>query len=422
VVSALATFDDPAPGPAALYVGGSFTQVGGATPANRIARWDGASWSNLNGGANNSVLVLREWLDPTLGATVLIAGGAFTSIGGVPASHIARWDGANWTALGSGTNQNVYVLTVYDDPSVAGGDELYAAGVFTVAGGITVKCIATWDGVQWHAIDAGLPPTIFPAVESLTPYDDGGGARLYLSASAKLWRWDFGSWTALLSSGLGKTAVFDDGSGPQLYSTSAVRWNGSVLSSYSSSGAGSGAIHVFDNGHSAPALFLGGSFWTINGINSRCIGRYGDPCATLASYCTAKTNSQGCTPAVGWSGDPSIGASSSTPFEITASNVLNQKSGLLFYGVFGRASAAFQGGVNCVHSPVRRTPLRSSDGNVGPDDCSGVYSIDFTPWIDGTNDALLDIGVTVNAQWWSRDPASPSTTGLTDAIEFEIRP
>jgi hypothetical protein len=51
-----------------------------------------------------------------------------------------------------------------------------------------------------------------------------------------------------------------------------------------------------------------------------------------------------------------------------------------------------------------------------------VYTIDFTPWIDGTNDPLLHVGVTVDAQWWSRDPASASTTGLTNAIEFEIRP
>lgn len=72
--------------------------------------------------------------------------------------------------------------------------------------------------------------------------------------------------------------------------------------------------------------------------------------------------------------------------------------------------------------PSRRTPPRSSGGNVGPDDCSGAYSIDFTPWIDGAIDELLAIGITVNAQWWSRDPASSTTTGLTNAIEFEIRP
>jgi hypothetical protein len=102
--------------------------------------------------------------------------------------------------------------------------------------------------------------------------------------------------------------------------------------------------------------------------------------------------------------------------------VLNQKSGILFYGVFGRTAVPFQGGLNCVRSPVHRTPLRNSLGNSGPDDCSGFYLINFQPWIDGTNDALLGPGITVDAQWWSRDPASPSTTGLTDAIEFEIRP
>ena len=33
---------------------------------------------------------------------LLIAGGDFTSAGGAPAVHIAAWDGAGWSALGTG--------------------------------------------------------------------------------------------------------------------------------------------------------------------------------------------------------------------------------------------------------------------------------------------------------------------------------
>jgi len=32
----------------------------------------------------------------------LYAGGSFTNMGGVPATRIAKWDGANWSALGTG--------------------------------------------------------------------------------------------------------------------------------------------------------------------------------------------------------------------------------------------------------------------------------------------------------------------------------
>jgi len=46
-VRALAVFDDGT-GPA-LYTAGFFTEAGGS-PANYIAKWDGAAWSTLDGG------------------------------------------------------------------------------------------------------------------------------------------------------------------------------------------------------------------------------------------------------------------------------------------------------------------------------------------------------------------------------------
>ena len=38
----------------------------------------------------------------------LYAGGEFTTAGGVSANRIAKWDGNSWTALGSGMNASVY--------------------------------------------------------------------------------------------------------------------------------------------------------------------------------------------------------------------------------------------------------------------------------------------------------------------------
>jgi hypothetical protein len=58
----------------------------------------------------------------------LIAGGNFTTAGGVSTNRIARWDGSNWEALGSGMNYDVRALTVYNG-------ELIAGGWFTTAGG-----------------------------------------------------------------------------------------------------------------------------------------------------------------------------------------------------------------------------------------------------------------------------------------------
>jgi hypothetical protein len=63
----------------------------------------------------------------------LYAGGDFTKAGGTatnrnPANRIARWDGTNWSALGSGMNTNVWAFAI-------SGDDLYVAGEFTIAGG-----------------------------------------------------------------------------------------------------------------------------------------------------------------------------------------------------------------------------------------------------------------------------------------------
>ena len=58
----------------------------------------------------------------------LYAGGDFTTAGAITANYIAKWDGTNWSALGSGMNGGVDALTV-------GGNELYAGGNFTTAGG-----------------------------------------------------------------------------------------------------------------------------------------------------------------------------------------------------------------------------------------------------------------------------------------------
>ena len=38
-------------------------------------------------------------------------GGDFANAGAVPASFIAAWDGASWSALGSGLDDDVHALT-----------------------------------------------------------------------------------------------------------------------------------------------------------------------------------------------------------------------------------------------------------------------------------------------------------------------
>ena len=142
---------------------------------------------------------------------------------------------------------------------------------------------------------------------------------------------------------------------------------------------------------------------------------YDGPSPTI--YCSAKANSLGCVPAIGYAGVPS--ATSLASFDVTAINVLNKKSGILFYG-YAATSMAFQGGTLCVASPTRFTPIQDAGGNAGASDCSGTYSLDMNAWIRSGVDQQLVVGQDVYAQYWTRDPQSPSTTGLSDAIHFVI--
>ena len=152
-----------------------------------------------------------------------------------------------------------------------------------------------------------------------------------------------------------------------------------------------------------------------NPFTSSYIVEYDSATATI--YCTAKVNTLGCTPAIGFSGAPS--ASSPNPFDVSATNVLNNKPGMLFYG-YSPAAIPFQGGHLCVQPPIKRTPPQSSGGNPPPSDCSGTYAYDMNARIQSGIDPGLTVGTSVYGQYWSRDPSDPHTTNLTDALEFLI--
>jgi hypothetical protein len=138
------------------------------------------------------------------------------------------------------------------------------------------------------------------------------------------------------------------------------------------------------------------------------------------TYCTPKVNSLGCLPSITFTGLPSAGAGSG--FHVRCVDTLNNKLGLLFYGLNGRSSAPFQGGFLCVAAPVSRTGVQSSGGSATGNDCSGVFSIDFNAWIASGADPALVAGQQVNGQYWSRDPQVASGTNLSDGIEFTIQP
>ncbi len=161
-----------------------------------------------------------------------------------------------------------------------------------------------------------------------------------------------------------------------------------------------------------PTFFFLFAIWTCGADNLRVASNGG-----ATTYCLSKLNSKSCQPAIASSGVAS--ASQAAPFLVTASQVINNKPGILFYG-HSPKNSPFQGGTLCVQTPIQRTPLQSSGGNAPPNDCSGAFSIDFNAWTQGGNDPSLQAGATIYGQYWSRDPASASTTSLSNAIRFTI--
>jgi hypothetical protein len=186
------------------------------------------------------------------------------------------------------------------------------------------------------------------------------------------------------------------------------------------------------------SLFLGGAPGSLfvvaddvgglAGIVSECDelnNVFGVQLAPVA-YCTGKLNSAGCVPQIGSVGMSS--ASAASGFVVQCTNVVNQKSGILFYRAPGARNAVpFQCGTLCVLSPVRRTPVQGSGGNVGPNDCSGSWSLDMNCFAAGACGLVVPApeltvpGTQVNCQYWGRDAGTvPCNTQLSDALEYFV--
>ena len=443
-----------------LYVGGTFGGSSDDPSVVSLARWNGSSFSNVAAPLPGPVSAFGEWVPPGASASSLVVGSGsgthafdgttWTLLGSPSAlrpngyiqftppgatqellvaygyslfpptpsmSTCAAFDGTSWSSIGGGgITGPIHAAVRWDAPGPLP-DGIYFAGQLTY-GSAAGPAIAFWDGSSWQ-----FPTGGFATASDLKVFDDGTGEALYANTDQGLMRFDGTNWSFV---GTGGTVLesFDDGSGPALYLTDRHRLRNGSIEIYAPTPAAAGypavAHHWVDEHGISQGLFFTGAFEALGGVPAVGLARYWDPCGYAKTYCSAKVNSLGCTPQIGWSGIPS--ATGTSPFMISASNVLNQKSGLLFYGATGRIAKAFQGGTLCVRSPVRRTPVQTSQGSVGAPDCSGTFALDFTPYLQGALGPGFNFGDTVDAQWWYRDPLANFSTGLTDALEFQVRP
>ncbi len=160
----------------ALFAGGFFAVAG-----NFVAKWNGFQWQPLGIGVNSTVYALASFDEDGAGPNPprLFAGGYFDNAGGVTVNRIARWDGAGWSALNGGIggvpSPFIYGLAVHDDGA---GPALYAGGDFATIGGLSTRSIAKWNGMSFSPLDTGLGGS-FPWIFTLASFDDGNGPALW---------------------------------------------------------------------------------------------------------------------------------------------------------------------------------------------------------------------------------------------------
>lgn len=305
-----------------VYVGGYFTNVnnGGTvlTAADFVARWDGANWSALgsdgasNGAINSFVYTLA------VSGTDLYVGGLFTNVNnnGTPlpeADFITKWDGASWSALGSnGAGDgalNSYILTLLVDDS-----DVYVGGAFTNAsnGGTAVNnadYLAKWDGANWSALgnngagNGAIPSKSTPYIAALALdgsnlfaggafFDlDNGGSVLPQADYIARWNTGTSAWSSLGTAANGSlvngytasqvnaiavmgTAVYVGGFFSNISNHGInipeadyiVKWDGTNWSALGSNGAGNGSLfnRVQALAVNGTDLYVGGTFINVN--------------------------------------------------------------------------------------------------------------------------------------------------------------
>ena len=250
-----------------LYAGGEFTTAGG-NAASCVAKWNGSAWSALGSGMNGYVSALA------VSGSDVHTGGSFTTSDGSGANNFAKWNGSAWSALGSGMGGGSFP-TPYVYALAAAGNDLYAGGEFTTAGGSTVNYIAKWNGSAWSALGSGMNGYVKAlAVSGSNLYAGGEFTTAGGSAANYIAKWNGSTWSTL-GLGMNDYVLALAVSGNDLYAggefTTAngdaanriAKWNGSAWSALGTGMAGSDGFNppgVYALAVSDGNLYAGGTF------------------------------------------------------------------------------------------------------------------------------------------------------------------
>lgn len=188
-----------------------------------------------------TVSALEAFDDGT--GNALYAGGNFESAGdgAIILNGVARLRGNVWEPVGSPFDTpwaGVTDFVVYDDGS---GPELYMSGIAEPEGARRIPYIMRWDGMEWLPVGR-----VTKKVSKLHVVSIDGQQNLYAAEGCNVTRWNGRSWEVI-------------GTARPQFS----RFDSACISSITS----------FANDPNGD-LFVGGSFFSIDGVRTRSIARY----------------------------------------------------------------------------------------------------------------------------------------------------
>jgi hypothetical protein len=131
-----------------LIAGGQFTTAGSVT-ANSVAGWNGTAWFALNGGVAGLSVRVSAFKEVN---GELICGGTFSSAGGVASNSLAKWNGATWIAFPGGITGGQAKIKSLGYLF----NTLYVGGNFSLAGTVAVNSVAAYDGSVWTDLNGGV--------------------------------------------------------------------------------------------------------------------------------------------------------------------------------------------------------------------------------------------------------------------------
>ena len=171
----------------------------GQIPVYAVSRWDGTNWSLLGTNHFRTDWPYASFIAPD-GSLYVIGDITNTEDEAVPG--VAHWTGSRWEPFLTGEFHGLsgYAPTVRALATFQG--SLYAGGIFTAAGRQIAEGLARWDGAGWHSVAGPLQsqrPTTIHTLASSGPLLFAGGSFTNIGgvAASNVAAWDGSQWSSL---------------------------------------------------------------------------------------------------------------------------------------------------------------------------------------------------------------------------------